>query len=273
MSSFADNDSGTISAGRRLRDARERQGLTLDDAAGVTRISKTYLSAIEEERFEQLPSPAYARGFIRAYSKYLGLNEVEFAGCLREPPACAAAVTQDEPEPAAIRELSRKQIPDKRFWLLIPASAVCLAALYFFSGGGDFKPIDTDSRPVASAVPSTAVFPALSTAGKSGEGDAAAKPESRTDTPFETETAKEKGGILRLKALEDGPIDITIDDMASQHYELKAGDIVELKGEKVISLEMENGGGFEAQWNGKPMGPLGEKGVSAQVVLNVEETP
>lgn len=57
--------------------AREARGLTLEDAERDTRISRRYLQALEAEQFEVIPAPVYARGFLRSYSSYLGLDPQE----------------------------------------------------------------------------------------------------------------------------------------------------------------------------------------------------
>ncbi|MGK2966917.1 MAG: helix-turn-helix domain-containing protein [Tepidiformaceae bacterium] len=63
--------------GTLLTRAREARGLTIDDAERDTRISKRYLAALEAEEFEVIPAPVYARGFLRSYSQYLGLDPQE----------------------------------------------------------------------------------------------------------------------------------------------------------------------------------------------------
>ena len=70
--------------GARLREARMRQGLDLSDCAAATRIRERYLVAIEDDRFESLPDPAYVNGFLRAYAAHLG---VPFEGPERHLPA------------------------------------------------------------------------------------------------------------------------------------------------------------------------------------------
>ncbi len=57
--------------------AREARGLTIEDAERDTRISRRYLQALESEQYEVIPAPVYARGFLRSYSQYLGLDPVE----------------------------------------------------------------------------------------------------------------------------------------------------------------------------------------------------
>ena len=60
--------------GGELTRAREARGRTLEDAERDTRISQRYLQALEDERFDIIPAPVYARGFLRSYAQYLGLD-------------------------------------------------------------------------------------------------------------------------------------------------------------------------------------------------------
>jgi len=64
--------------GPTLRQARERQGRSVDDVAEATKIRASYLTALEEEQFDALPGPTYTRGFLRAYAQYLGLDPQPF---------------------------------------------------------------------------------------------------------------------------------------------------------------------------------------------------
>jgi cytoskeletal protein RodZ len=57
-----------------LQRARQARGLTLEEAERDTRISRRYLQALENENFGLLPAPVYARGFLRTYARYLGLE-------------------------------------------------------------------------------------------------------------------------------------------------------------------------------------------------------
>ncbi len=60
--------------GELLRQARVYKGASLRDAERATRISRTYLEALESQDFAQLPPPAYARGIVKNYAQYLGLD-------------------------------------------------------------------------------------------------------------------------------------------------------------------------------------------------------
>ena len=60
--------------GNSLREARLRQGLDLARVEDDTKIRAKYLQALEDERFEILPSETYVKGFLRTYAEYLGLD-------------------------------------------------------------------------------------------------------------------------------------------------------------------------------------------------------
>jgi flagellar biosynthesis protein FlhG len=67
-------ETGSVYDGARLRRARIRRGLELDQIAQVTKINPTYLRFLEEERFDDLPAAVYVRGFLGAYARCCGLD-------------------------------------------------------------------------------------------------------------------------------------------------------------------------------------------------------
>ncbi len=60
--------------GSRLRRSRMNRGIELDEVAGVTKVTLTYLKALEEEAFDCLPPAVYVRGFVSAYARAIGLD-------------------------------------------------------------------------------------------------------------------------------------------------------------------------------------------------------
>ena len=70
-------------AGRALRTARERLGLSLEDVAIVTRIATRHLLALEECRFDGFSAPVYALGFARNYARAVGLPLQWTSDCMR----------------------------------------------------------------------------------------------------------------------------------------------------------------------------------------------
>src|SRR2546425_243227 len=63
--------------GETLQRARLSRGITFEEAERVTRISRKYLEALELENFSILPAPVFARGFLRSYADYLGLDAAD----------------------------------------------------------------------------------------------------------------------------------------------------------------------------------------------------
>src|SRR3990172_2672117 len=90
------------SPGLYLRSRRESLGLTLADIVRLTRIGNQYVRAMEEEQWNDLPAPVFAKGFIRAYCQALG-----------EPPDEVLARYDQlrEQERAPLLPLSRDRTP------------------------------------------------------------------------------------------------------------------------------------------------------------------
>ena len=90
--------------GDKFRKAREKKGISLDDASNVTKIGSRMLQAIEEEHFDQLPGGVFNKGFIRAYAKHLGINDQEavseYLDCLRQEQVRAQAIWEPQERPA-----------------------------------------------------------------------------------------------------------------------------------------------------------------------------
>jgi len=62
------------SIGQQLSQARQERNLSLLQVAQATHIRQHYLEAMEADDFARLPSKAQARGFLRAFASYVGLN-------------------------------------------------------------------------------------------------------------------------------------------------------------------------------------------------------
>jgi cytoskeletal protein RodZ len=64
----------TTDIGSRIRQARERRGLTIRDVAQTTKISQSALNAIEHNEFHRLPGGVFRRAYIRAVANEVGLD-------------------------------------------------------------------------------------------------------------------------------------------------------------------------------------------------------
>jgi cytoskeleton protein RodZ len=65
---------GEFQIGAALADARARAGLDVAEVERRTKIRAKYLRALEEEHWDELPSAAYAKGFLRTYAGVLDLD-------------------------------------------------------------------------------------------------------------------------------------------------------------------------------------------------------
>ena len=66
-----------LSFGAWLRHQREARSVSLREIADNSKISLRYLEALEQDRFDVLPAPVFARGFLREYARVVGLNADE----------------------------------------------------------------------------------------------------------------------------------------------------------------------------------------------------
>jgi cytoskeleton protein RodZ len=112
--------------GTKLRSERERLGIGIDQIEAETHIRAKFLLAIEEERFDVLPGPAYVRAFVRGYAERLGLDPQELVAELNTRPDM-----DDEAVMIAPRQVSTVPMLGRRTrtgaWALV--AVVALAVL------------------------------------------------------------------------------------------------------------------------------------------------
>src|SRR5438876_10101356 len=63
--------------GKKLREARERRGITLREIADTTKISVSALEALERNDISRLPGGIFSRAFVRSYALEVGLDPEE----------------------------------------------------------------------------------------------------------------------------------------------------------------------------------------------------
>jgi cytoskeleton protein RodZ len=147
--------------GEALRSAREAQGKSLDDAAVATRIRPSYLEALEHEQFGELGGSVYAKGFLRSYAGYLGVDPAPLLEAYRAQEAPAAPVFEHAPR--AIGGLaSGRRGPN---WLVVAIVAVTIILLVSLWGLLRPAPDPADAQP-----------PFVTTPAPTGGGGSAATP-------------------------------------------------------------------------------------------------
>jgi cytoskeleton protein RodZ len=70
----AQDDDSRGGIGRLLEQKRKERGLSLEEVEQATKIRKRYLKGLEREDYAILPDAVYARGFLKTYANYLGLD-------------------------------------------------------------------------------------------------------------------------------------------------------------------------------------------------------
>jgi len=113
------------SIGEKLRLARERNNLTIDQVARETHVAKRFLKALEDEDFSVFPGETYAMGFLRNYAEYLGLSPDELVGIYRN------IKIQEQPLPMSELLDSRPKLPPLRV-IAIGAGVLIVLALAAF---------------------------------------------------------------------------------------------------------------------------------------------
>lgn len=76
-----------VNPGETLRQARESNGWSLAEVALKLNLTVTSLSNLESGAFDKLPGHTFARGYIRAYAKLLGMDQTVWFSSSTSPPA------------------------------------------------------------------------------------------------------------------------------------------------------------------------------------------
>jgi cytoskeleton protein RodZ len=127
------SQSSPSSAGELLRQRREALGLDLGDVAAALKIKPAYLGSLEAGRPDQLPGPAYASGFVRAYGDHLGLDGKEILRRFRlEAAGLDAKSDLSFPMP-----LGERSMPGRRTLLAALILTVCAYGSWYYLSAGE----------------------------------------------------------------------------------------------------------------------------------------
>ena len=153
-----------MTAGERLRAAREAAEMSLEDVATTTRIPTRHLASLEAGEFSKLPAPTYSVGFARSYAAAVGLDRNEIGEQVR----AEIGGTRLAPHQAEQFEPMDPKRTMPR-WLIIAAIAaiavVALLATWLNNRSmnapdnvtsTEAAPVDTAAAAPAAAVPVTA---------------------------------------------------------------------------------------------------------------------
>jgi hypothetical protein len=136
--------------GASLAAARRARGLGLRDAEQLTCMRAKYLTALEEDRFDELPGRTYARAFLRTYAAALGLQADRFV----------AEFDAQQPEPEEEEVVEFRPRRPLRLPLTVPAlAAVAVVAILGWSAWSGDHTLNPTVSPPAPAPAAAAVAP------------------------------------------------------------------------------------------------------------------
>lgn len=119
--------------GTTLINLRRERGKTLSDMEGLTKIMGRMLSALENERWDELPAPVYVKGYIQNYASALGVDPKplleEYAKDTAAPSHAERVPLRRIPERAVVpHRLDVHQIP-KQAWVAVAIAVLVVALL------------------------------------------------------------------------------------------------------------------------------------------------
>jgi cytoskeleton protein RodZ len=114
--------------GHVLQERREDLGLDLDEIGAMLRIKPAYLAALEQGRSDDLPGPAYAIGFVRAYADFLGLDTEQVLARLKGEVAGVTA----RPDLALPVPLGERSLPGRALVLVALIVTLCGYGIWYY---------------------------------------------------------------------------------------------------------------------------------------------
>lgn len=260
-----------------FRSAREALGLSLRDIFVATRVSLINLQAVEDEDFDRLPPPVYARNFIHKYARAVGVDE--------QPVLARYERYLEKKNPPRAEEEVRQPWPESgrrwRFLVLSLAAVILVGSLVYavflydqaapppapaVAPAEAVAPVEP--KPVAPAAPaapaaSAGTVPAASTAVPPAPDPTAAQ--SPAAAPAATPAGE--GYHLVLTARELTWIRITQDRNPAREMLLRPGEKIERRATDYFLLDIGNAGGLHLSFQGQDLGILGKSGQTLHMRL------
>ncbi len=274
--------------GRLLTEARTAKGLSPADVESVTRIRQKWLEALENGEYNKLPRGAVARGFLRTYAAYLGLDTQAALDLYTSESGDAgddvAIAEPGKPRVVDYRPLEVELI-DQRVdngwvrWLiaLVLVAAVAGGAWWFLSRNPGWNPFAAAPPPAPTATSTPTSTPWIVTATPKAtitlpvaEPLATSDilplptptvPASPTLTPRPSATPEFTAGVtLDLQAVQRSWIRVAVDGEVAEEGFLDAGVTRLWEANQSITLRTGNAGGVTIVLNGQDLGLMGAVG-------------
>lgn len=268
------------SAGELLRNERLQRKRGLSEIASETRISVRYLEAIEADDIAILPGDFFYRSFIRQYATSLGLDESAIKHILEAvEPAPEVDPLPSLSLPQQIAEVEQRskplaQVPTRVAVALFLVVVACCSGLYAIWNRAH-EP--SEAPPTASESPKN---PPSGT--PQSAPDAGNPPQAAAVVPAEAAPAMAVAPPAQTEALPADPKKIKVDlsateatwvSLSSAGRTVFAG-ILDASQTKNFDLSESaklltgNAAGLDVRMNGRPIGPIGQRGQVRVVVFS-----
>lgn len=272
-----------------LKAIRESKGLTLRDVSASTRISPPNLKAIEEQRFELLPEPIYARAFIDTYARVL---DIDSGRILPLYETYIESLEPDQDSYEVLKNLSAKRYHTEiRIWAIIVSGLLALIGAFYIYQCSMSDRQERGVEPPAAEMETVGEVrdtPEGIPAGEQGkdepqpsssmaETDQAIKEDARpavveeTPGPDTVVPAAEKAYTLVIEASEMTWIQIAKDGEPLFEVMLRPGERITERASKGFNLTIGNAGGVDIRFQEKSLGPLGKHGEVIHLALPADE--
>jgi cytoskeletal protein RodZ len=251
--------------GARLREAREKRGVSLRQIANSTRISVMSLEALERSDMTRLPGGIFTRAFIRAYAQEVGLDpDRTIQDFLAELPADAATAAA---RPVAMEDSEKlesdRQAVSTAIRLVLISIPIVAAVIYFSTHRsllGPQSPAATTEEP-SSAEPAHNVLEspqALPDAVPGGLAAAISPP------------VRSSGLTMEIAPKASCWVSVTVDGEPTFSSLMKAGEKRQVTAREEVLVTVGDAGAFAYTLNGSAGKPLGAPGevVSKRITLS-----
>ena len=247
-----------MSIGKDLRAAREEKGLSIPEVSARIRISKRYIQALEDENFLMIPSLVYAKGFLKAYSEFLGLDPKTMVGRLLE----MYQVKKEETRPAEQKKPKNERslrLPQFKINVnAVHAAYVLLVIVFLLLIGFELS----SGRKHGEASLESVVTPEAAAVKPAKPAEVLPK---KPSPPAQTEVDKRPG--VRIEAVGDVRVQVTSDGDVVYDGTLARAHWIVFRG-KEVRVNTDDGGSVRTYLNGRNMGLLGAKGEQSSAVYN-----
>jgi cytoskeleton protein RodZ len=256
--------------GTKLREARERKGVSLRAIADATKISVAVLEALERNDVSRLPGGIFSRAFVRSYALEVGLDPEttiqEFVAQFPHDSVTAGHQTSAASEAASLEHERRSA---KTFIQLLGVGVPILGALLYFGIGMRRLARQPDPLPAVTATTPEAQAPAATThppppAPTVPPTVAPPLPVTKADPPPDDE-----GLTIGLLARRRCYVSATVDGRKVIEQLLADGDqrTIDVKREMVLTAG--DAAAISLTLNGEPARPLGKSGEVITVRVNL----